>query len=66
MRDKLEKFKFKTAVDSKTVGISAEFDCYWRMIGNAVIPPIAKTIGSTILSALAEDLNIEDQIDYSD
>ena len=57
-----EKFKFRTAVDSKTVGISAEFDCYWRMIGNAVIPPIAKAIGSTILFALAKDLNIEDQL----
>ena len=51
-------FNFCVSRDSNTVGPTAEFDAYWRMMGNAVIPPIAKAISSEILTSLHNDQNI--------
>ena len=55
-------FQFRTAVTTNTVGTAAEFDAYWRMMGNAVIPPVAKAIGNAILKELKKDDDIQDEI----
>ena len=55
-------FNFCVSRDSNTVGTTAEFDAYWRMMGNAVIPPIAKAISSEILTSLHNDQNIEEEL----
>ena len=55
-------FQFKTALTTNTVGTAAEFDAFWRMMGNAVIPPVAKAIGSAILKQLETDNGIHDEI----
>ena len=57
-----ESFNFKTSLDSTTIGKAAKFDAFWRMIGNAVIPPIAQAIGSAILTSLGDDTGIEDEL----
>ena len=55
-------FNFCVSRKSNTVGTTAEFDAYWRMMGNAVIPPIAKAISSEILTSLHNDQNIEEEL----
>ena len=55
-------FQFRTAVNTNAIGTAAEFDAFWRMMGNAVIPPVAKAIGSAILKELEKDSGIQDEI----